>query len=138
MTIPPSDSEQNWQEYYARRNWARLSVLAIPIGIYLLLVLPPREWVRKLNDLPLGLQSTVILGTIGLMGIAFAAPVLKWTEWRCPRCGEKFVQPKVQIGIYYLLFLIPWGLVFRRRCATCKLPCGSDPHQRYTVTQHKP
>jgi hypothetical protein len=108
MTTLPSDPEQGWREYYARRTWARLSILSIPIGIYLLLALPPREWIWKLNALPFGLQLTAIFVTIGLMGIAFSAPILKWAEWRCPRCGEKFVQPKVQIGTYYVLFLILW------------------------------
>lgn len=137
MTTLPNDSEQGWREYYTRRSWARLSVFLIPIGIYLLLALPPRKWIWKLNALPFGLQVTFIFGTIGLMVFAFAAPILRWAEWRCPRCGEKFVQPKVQIGIYYLLFLIAWGLVFRKRCATCNLPCGSDPRQSYAATQHK-
>lgn len=116
-----------WREYYARRNRARVTLLAIPIVLYLLLTHVPESWLDKLNDLPLPIRITVVFILIGLATVGFAAPVLKWAVWRCPRCGEKFVQPKTQFGAIPMLSLIAWQLVFGRRCARCKLPCGADP-----------
>ena len=121
-----NDSPQPWREYYALRNRARLSLLAIPISLYLFLVVFPNTLVDKLNNLPDPLRLIVVFVGIGLATIVFAVPVLKWAEWRCPRCGEKFAQPKMQFGTIYLLLLIGWRLVLGWHCATCKLPCGSD------------
>src|SRR5882724_10038390 len=91
MACFDSYSQQPWREYYALRNRARLSLLVIPICLYLLLVKPPAMLLDRLNNLPESLKLIVVLVSIGLATIVFAAPVLKWVEWRCPRCGEKFV-----------------------------------------------
>ena len=121
-----SDSHQPWGEYYALRNRARLSLFAIPICLYLLSVKPPEMLLDKLNNLPESLKLSVLFVGIGLATIVFAVPLLQWAQWRCPRCGEKFVQPKMQFGIFFVLFLIGGRLVFGSHCATCKLSCGAD------------
>jgi len=119
MAYVAGSSEQSCREYYSVRNRARLSLLAIPICLYLLFVKPPEILLDRLNNLPDSLKLTVIFVGIGLATVLFAAPVLRWADWKCPRCGEKFVQPKIQFGTYYLLFIIVWRLVLGRQCATC-------------------
>lgn len=114
----------NWAEYYRLRNLARLSLLSIPVGLYLLLSVP-ETLKSRLNDLRFPAQITLIFGVIGIMAIVFSVPVLKWVEWRCPRCGEKFVQAKGQFG-YYALGRALWRLVFNSRCATCNLRSGAS------------
>ena len=121
-----SDSHQPWREYYALRNWARLSLSAITVCLYLLLVKPPNTLLHRLNNLSEPLKLTVVFVGLGLATIAFAAPVLKWAEWKCPRCGNKFVQGKMEFGILFILPLIGWRLVLGMgRCAMCRLPCGA-------------
>jgi hypothetical protein len=129
MIFPETNPQQMWRDYYARRNWARLTLLVLPIGLYVLFVQPPLLLLDKLNALPLAPQLILVFGIIGVTTIPFAVPILRWVEWRCPRCGEKFVQPKVQwlFGFLSLAVYIAWRLVFKWRCATCKLPCGADP-----------
>jgi hypothetical protein len=124
MASVVGSSQQPWRKYYALRKWARLSLLALSICLYLLLVKPPEMLLDKLNNLPDSLKVTVVFVGIGIATILFAAPVLKWAEWRCPRCGEKFEQPKMQLGTYYLLLLIAWRLVLGRHCATCGADLG--------------
>src|SRR5271154_671011 len=93
-----SDSQRPWKEYYALRNRARLGLLTTTICLYLFVVKPPSTLLDRLNNLPDALKLTVVLAGIGLVTIVVAAPVLKWAEWRCPRCGNKFAHPKTEFG----------------------------------------
>jgi hypothetical protein len=121
-------TQQIWGEYYRLRNWARLSVIAIPVTLYI--VLSTRVPLSlKLSTLSFPIQVTALFSAIGLATVAFAAPVLRWAEWPCPRCGWKFAQPKIYLGKLVLIFVL-WRLVFDSRCSDCKLPCGASMSER--------
>jgi hypothetical protein len=116
-------AQQIWAEYYRLRSWARLSLVAIPVTLYIVLLMRvPLS--LKLSTLSFPIQVTVLFSAIGLAAVAFAAPVLKWAEWPCPRCGWKFAHPKIYLGKLGLV-LVLWRLVFDSRCSGCKLPCGA-------------
>src|SRR5271154_3676977 len=124
-----SDSQRPWKEYYALRNRARLGLLTTTICLYLFVVKPPSTLLDRLNNLPDALKLTVVLAGIGLVTIVVAAPVLKWAEWRCPRCGNKFAHPKTEFGGLFVLLYTAWRLVSGWRCATCGFSCGTDLEQ---------
>jgi hypothetical protein len=125
----PSEATLNvWTPYYRLRNRARASVLAVPVFLYFLLQLSPILSL-KLSMLEFPSQIAIIFLGLGIVTVVFAAPVLKWAEWRCPRCGQKFSQPRVQIAFGVWQFLLLGSLMTRllwgRSCASCELPCGS-------------
>ena len=113
--------QEPWAEYYRRRNWARFSLIAIPVALYALVQLSA-PLSLKLSTLSFSAQIAIIFSAIGLATVAFAAPVLKWAEWPCPRCGWKFVQPKINLGKLSLIVVL-WKLIFESRCPNCKMPC---------------
>jgi len=126
VTPLQEDTQANWGKYYRLRRWARLSVLALPVALILLVQWPVANWLAvTLSTLGHGVQEAVIFSIIGLATVAFAMPLWKWAQWRCPRCGEKFVQPKVQFG-YFTLIPVCWRLVFDSHCVTRKLECGDS------------
>jgi hypothetical protein len=125
VTSPQLDIQQDWAEYYRLRRSARLSVLALPIALYLLVEGPIAAWLtRTLGALSPRFQSAIIFSIICLATVLVAMPVLKWVEWRCPRCREKFAQPAVDFGLFTLI-PVCWRLVFDSHCARCNLQCGS-------------
>jgi hypothetical protein len=111
-----------WDEYYRRRNWARLDLIAAPLGLYLLLQ-TPKPILNWFNALPDPAMMTLLFAVIGLMTICFAIPLLRWVEWQCPRCGEKFAEPKFSVGILTIVLLV-WPLVVDSACNHCELRCG--------------
>jgi hypothetical protein len=113
-----------WGEYYRLRWYARLSLLAVPLILYLL-VHAPVVLLRGIGGLSPGAQIAVTFGTIGVATVLFCMPLLKWADWGCPRCGHPFAQPRYY---YYYFSFIPmaWKLVARSHCAVCKLECGSS------------
>ena len=125
MALFESDYPQQWNEYYALRNRARLSLLAMAVCLYLLVVKPPNALLDKLNSLPDPIKLTVVLVGIGVATIVLAVPLLRWAEWKCPGCGNKFVQPGFEFGILTVVTYIAWRLVSGWHCAICKLPCGA-------------
>src|SRR5271156_1914512 len=86
-----------WDEYYRRRNWARLDLIAVPLGLFLLLQ-TPEPILNWFNALPDPTMIILLFAVIGLMTICFAIPLLRWVEWRCPRCGGKFAEPRSSMG----------------------------------------
>jgi hypothetical protein len=118
-----------WEDYYRLRNWARLTLLALAIGLYILVEFTT-PLSSRLSGLSFPLQLTVIFTAIGLCTILISIPVLKWAEWPCPRCGWKFVQPKLHWGNPLLVFvLVLRRLVFDSSCAGCRLKCGDSTNE---------
>jgi hypothetical protein len=78
-----------------------------------------------LRTLSLQFQMGVILAAIGLSAVLFSIPLLKWSEWGCPRCGWKFAQPKMYLG-KLALPLVLLRLVFDSHCSACGLRCGAS------------
>ena len=118
------NSDSAWAEYYRLRNRARISVISLPVAL-ILLVLDPASLMTRVRDFLSGLspsfQIGVVFGLIGCATILIAAPLLKWSEWRCPRCAHRFALPPPlgQFTIVPLLarLVVDWG------CASC----GSNP-----------
>jgi hypothetical protein len=119
----PEVPQMIWAEYYRLRNWARLSLVSLPAALFMSIRMP-EPILLMLNALPLDSQLAIIFVIIGLGAVFFSMPVLKWADWRCPRCGEKFVQRKIYFGFLALTPLV-WRLVFNSSCPTCKLRCGA-------------
>ena len=116
------DPQQRWQEYYALRKRARLSLLALLI-VLALVVEPLLIWlIDRVSSQ--GAQLAILYGGGILVIIAFAVPVVKWAQWRCPRCGKRFAQSAAVPGN---VFAIVPRLLFPWRCANCRLDCGADP-----------
>jgi predicted RNA-binding Zn-ribbon protein involved in translation (DUF1610 family) len=118
------DPSQVWAEYYRLRNWARLSLVGFPVALYLV-VQTPEPLLLRLNALPETSLIAVIFVFLGAGAVVFSIPLLRWIEWRCPRCGEKFAAPRANFGLFTLVFVL-WGLAFGSRCGGCKLECGAS------------
>jgi hypothetical protein len=119
----PDSSQTRWSDYRRRRNWARISMLALPIALFLIAV-TPLQILEQLHSLRVVSPEVSFLIAIGLLAVVFSAPVLRWTEWRCPSCGNKFALPCHHAGTLSL-FVIMWNLFFAHRCGACGLPVGS-------------
>jgi hypothetical protein len=117
------DAGRVWSEYYHLRNWARLSLLALPFALYLL-TRTPATLALKIEILPSGTRIIFVLVVIGVATVLFCAPILKWAEWDCPRCGQSFSLAKY----LSILTVVPlaFALVFNSWCVHCKLRCGSE------------
>ena len=117
-----------WAEYYRLRKRARLSILAFPIVGWMLTQGPVADWVRLvLQELGPIAQVIFIFLVVGLATALIAVPLLQWAAWRCPRCGEKFVQPPRQHGRpgFDAVISVARSLFTESRCASCQLPCGA-------------
>jgi hypothetical protein len=114
-----------WKDYYRLRNVARLTLLALPVGLGVLLAFSEPLSLR-LSNLSSPWQITVIFSGIGLATVLVSIPLLKWAEWPCPRCGRKFAQPKVPLGKFVFVQLL-WRLIFDSSCANCGLESGDSP-----------
>jgi len=125
-----TDPEQIWSEYYRLRNWARLSLVTLLAALYMLIRVA-ESLSFELSRLRFGLQIAIIFSIIGVGAVLFSVPMLRWADWRCPRCGEKFVQPKKYflwpsaLLILLVLAILVWRLVFDPGCSNCKLRCGT-------------
>jgi uncharacterized membrane protein len=122
--VNAQEDSGRWDEYYRLRNWARLALASLSVGLYLLAYVPVPA-TEKLNKLsPAGVMTVVVL-LIGVTAIIVAAPVLRWMEWRCPRCRSKFAQSRYFSGSIFLLVSLLWRLVYPSRCGHCGLRCGA-------------
>ena len=98
-------------------------MVAIPIVLFLIAVTPLRI-LAQLDSLRVVSPKIAFLIAIGFLAVGFSAPVLRWTEWRCPSCGNKFALPRRHAGTLSL-FVIMWNLFFNHRCGACGLPVGN-------------
>ena|SRR5579871_1470687 len=118
-----------WDEYYRLRKRARLAVLAFPIVVLMLGIGPIADWLSLvLQDLGPTTQVIFLVFVIGLVSVLMAVPLLQWASWRCPRCGEKFVQPPGRLG-FSALVQVARKLTTDSVCASCQLPCGERTSQ---------
>jgi hypothetical protein len=111
-----------WVDYYRRRNWARVSVLAFPIVLFLIIKMDPRLFV-KLDSIRVIPPIVAFFIGIGLIAVIISAPILRWTEWKCPECRNKFALPR-QDGTAKLGGVF-WNLFFDSRCGSCGLRARS-------------
>lgn len=111
--------QRSWADYYRLRNRARLGLLGFAVAVWLLAIpiglLPVRAWV----------MMALFFCAIGIVAVVCAVPLFKWGNWRCPRCGQKFAEPTLAFGGFYLLIPVLWRLAFDSSCGTCKLTCGT-------------
>ena len=125
MSVYEIDPREGWANYYALRNWARLTAVAVPIAVVLIIVALPKSLMDRLIALPRQALLAVVLTSIGIAAVVFAVPVLRWARWKCPRCGESFALPTgMQPRKTDALFV---RLLFKSQCANCRLPCGAEP-----------
>jgi hypothetical protein len=128
-TYSTKDPHQIWSEYYRNRNWARLTLVALLAGLCLL-IQKHETLSLELSRLSFGLQIAIVFLIIGIATVLFSIPMLRWAEWRCPRCGEKFAQPKSYsvwisaFSILLVLTILVWRLIFQSSCSNCQLRCG--------------
>lgn len=116
------DPQRVWSECYHLRNWARLSLLALPFALYLLKRIPA-PLALKIEILPSDTRIIFVLAVIGVVTDLFCTPMLKWAEWDCPRCGRSFSSAKY-LSIVTVVPLA-FALVFNSWCVHCKLRCGT-------------
>jgi len=114
---------REWTEYYRLRRWARASALSFPAALFGFLALSEPLFAR-MEGLPTHVTITIVLISIGAVAILLTAPLLKWIDWKCPRCGHRFAYPMADFGIWTLLTVF-WRLAFDSRCSTCRLECGT-------------
>jgi len=122
-TYATEDPHQIWSEYNRLRNWARLTLVALPAALYLL-IQKHETLSLELSRLSSGLQIAIVFVIIGIGTVLFSIPMLRWADWRCPRCGEKFAQPKAYFGTLTIISLAR-RLIFDSSCTACKLRCGT-------------
>jgi hypothetical protein len=60
---------------------------------------------------------------LGLAAVLFLTPILRWIDWRCPRCGDKFALPKAHTGVAVVALMLR-KLIADSRCSSCGLECG--------------
>jgi hypothetical protein len=114
---------RQWAEYYRLRKWARASAISFPPALFGLMLLS-EPLLARMEGLPTHVTITIVMISIGAGTILFSAPLLKWIDWKCPRCGHKFAYPMAHFGIWTLLTVF-WRLAFDSRCSTCRLECGA-------------
>jgi ribosomal protein L37AE/L43A len=119
-----ANTEGAWPEYYRLRLLARLSAVALPLWIYFL-ARDPKMWVAWLAPNSVVAQlvafSVLLVTVLALCSI----PLIKWSEWGCPRCGHPFARPAFSPS-YSLVIAVPWKLVVDSRCPQCGLARGSS------------
>jgi len=113
------NTQHNWAEYYRLRERARISLLAFAVAAFLLPI-PLGILMTKLR-LSVGLLLFFLI--LGIAAVVCAVPLFKWANWRCPRCGQRFAEPKVAFGFYSVIPVL-WRLAVNSQCGSCKLACG--------------
>lgn len=125
MDSTERDAKSFWREYYALRNRARLSVLAAVFVLALVTGPLTIALIDRVN-LPQWGSIALLFGVNGAAIVLFSLPMIKWSNWRCPRCGKAFAQPTAYRGNVLAIlvrFLSP------SCCANCGLLCSADPQQ---------
>jgi hypothetical protein len=121
----PEEQRAGWADYCRRRNWARLGILLVLAILFLLLKITPYlpsrllyvNWVSA---------TTVILVPIGIVAGLYLS-LKRWTEWKCPWCGNKFaLNRSFNDGGYHQLlgplFFILWRSISSSECGYCGKP----------------
>jgi len=133
VITPHETFQEKWAEYYRLRRSARLGVLALPVILVVLDKGPLAIWLKGiLGTLRDNLQVAIVLSIIGVTTFVIAWPLLKWMAWRCPNCGNKFVQTKMEanvlaaLGKAWIVLIAFSKLAFDSRCVTCGLKRGTS------------
>jgi ribosomal protein L37E len=116
------DAEAGWREYDRLRMRAISSLLLVAGALYTG-IHAPEAMLLKLGSLSPQAQIATVFVVIGIAAVLLSAPLLQWAEWRCPRCGHKFVQPKFYLGAFTLIWILP-KLVLPTSCAQCGFTRG--------------
>jgi hypothetical protein len=123
MNSAPSEYYfRKWAEYYRLRKWARASAVSFPAVLFALVLVsePVLAWMEGFSPHTV---IAIVLIVVGIGTVLFSAPLWKWIDWKCPRCGHKFAYPMAHFGAW--TFLLLWRLAFDARCSTCRLECGA-------------
>jgi hypothetical protein len=125
LKLTPEERRAIWTDYCRRRNWARAGIILVLAILFLLRksipYLPP--WMLDINWAS---AMAVILVPIGIV-VSFYLFIKRWTEWKCPNCGNKFAlgptfYDQNYHGWFWPLLLIGWKSIFSSRCAYCGKP----------------
>jgi hypothetical protein len=131
ISINTQQGSGRWNEYYRRRNWARLAVLGLAGALGLLPFIPVATTDAP-SKLPPSAGLAVVIAVITLAVVGVAAPVLRWMEWLCPRCHSKFAESKYWSASIFMLVPLIWRLVYSSRCGHCGLHCGAESDSEIT------
>lgn len=113
------NADAGWSEYERLRMRAIASLLLVVGALYASIHVPD-AMLLKLGGLSLQAQIATVFVVIGIAAVLLSAPLLQWAEWRCPRCGHKFVQPSFYFGLLTLIWILA-KLVLPANCARCGL-----------------
>jgi hypothetical protein len=127
--IPTQEITQpNWMEYYRLRRWARIGLLGFVLAAFCV----PIVVAVAAHNLPTAVELALFFVSMAATAIVCFRPLVRWFNWRCPRCGEKFAEPKASRAWLkgpqpvHLLIPLLWRLAVNSRCGSCKLACGES------------
>jgi len=106
MPLEVGNQTDVWRGYRAlRRAWTGLWIGIIPFALFFMVVLDPEG--RAFQALILAYM------------LAFGFVTVRFTSWRCPRCGKPFVYGRWKVSS-------PLDLLPDRPCKHCGLVEGND------------
>ena len=121
LKLTAEERQAIWADYCRRRNWARLGILLVLAILYLLLKITPYLSPR-LQYINWVSVMAVILVPIGIV-VGLYLSIKRWTEWKCPQCGNRFALNQYFdrdfYGLLWPLFFIVWRSIYSSRCGYC-------------------
>ena len=118
----PEERRAGWADYCRRRNWARLGILLVLATLFRLLKATPYLPSRLLYVNWVSVMA-VILVPIGIL-VGLYLSLKRWTEWKCPQCGNKFALNRhfddgAYHGILRPIFFILLRSISSSQCGYC-------------------